>query len=154
MKKLVSALAIVAMLSLGSAASASPVLTKLPKTAKAQDFSWNFKKITCGATKIGDQYFNSKADGMYCQLDVAAKNLLKKSQYLPSSDVMLIDSKGNEYESDAGLSLYKSCVFLLDKVSAGNTKNGCLMYDVPKGTKVTKIVISGGLFGDDVTVVI
>jgi hypothetical protein len=154
MKKLLSAIAIVGMLSLGSAASASPALTKLPKTAKAQDFSWTFKKLTCGTTKIGDQYLNSKADGMYCQLDASAKNLTKKSSYLPSSDVLLIDSKGNEYENSSGLSLYKSCVFFLDKVSAGNTKTGCMIYDVPKGTKITKIVISGGLFGDDTTIVI
>jgi hypothetical protein len=144
-----------AMLITLGAATALPsyaATTSLPKTVSSGDFKWTFKSIKCGLKKVGGSYLNSTADGQYCILYASAKNVTKKSHYLNDSDVNLVDAGGNEFESNSGLSMYLDCVFFLDKVSAGNTKNGCLIFDVNKTSKIKKIVISGGWFSDDVVV--
>jgi hypothetical protein len=150
----VLSIAIVALLAMSvtTALPSSAASSALPKTVSSGDFKWTFKSLKCGIRKLGGSYINTTADGQFCILYASAKNMTKKSHYLNDSDVMLVDSSGNEFEPNSGMTMYMDCVFFLNKVSASNTKNGCLVYDVNKSSKIKKILISGGWFDDDVVI--
>jgi hypothetical protein len=135
-----------------SGLSSSNSATKLPQIATTGDFSMTFSKIDCTKKKIGSGWASSTADGVYCIVTATMKNISKKSAYIPASDITLVDSGDNEFEHESGLSMYLKGTFFLDKVSPGNKKTGYLVYDVPKGTKPSQLVISGGWFSDDVIV--
>jgi hypothetical protein len=159
-KKLTKAIALGAIIGLNGIAvpamaidfNQSGVVTKLPKAASTDEFSITFSKIDCSKKKIGSGWASTTADGVYCIVTATMKNISKKSAYVPDSDITLIDANDNEFEHDAGLSMYLKGTFFLDKVSPGNKKTGFLVYDVPKGTKPAQLVISGGWFSDDVIV--
>jgi hypothetical protein len=130
----------------------SNIYTKLPATATQGSFKYTFNSMDCKKTTLGGSYLNTKADGVYCVVSTTAKNISNRTEYVGDSDIYLIDTQGNQYEHDSGVSLYLEGTFFLDKVSPGNQKKGYLVYDVPKSAKIQKILLDGGLFGESVEV--
>jgi len=151
-KFLFASVVTVALIASPIGASAHTSASKLPVSAASGSFKFVFNSMDCSKSVLGDKYINSQADGTYCVFKVTVKNVAKKADYVPATDITAVDAKGNEFDHDSGMAMYLKGTFMLDKVSPGNQKQGFLVYDVPKGTKLTKLVISGGLFGDDVTV--
>ena len=147
-----------------AATSKAPAKTTTKKAApsgpgigdKARDgkFSFVVTKISQGKTQVGDEFLNKKAQGEFVFVYVTVENIGDEAQYFDGSSQILYDGKGRKFSSDgeAGIYLDNSQSFL-NEINPGNKVKGIVVFDVPKGTKGTKIELHDSPFsgGVDVT---
>ncbi|MBM2621061.1 DUF4352 domain-containing protein [Actinoplanes sp. LDG1-06] len=122
--------------------------------AKDGDFQFTVTGVKCGVAKVGNQYFGEKAQGQFCLVSVQVKNIGKEAQTLIDSVQKAFDAQGTEYSVDSGAAIYANGdqqVFFED-VNPGNTVRGKLVFDVPKGTKLTTVELHDSLFSGGVKV--
>jgi len=148
--------------SAGDAAGTSKATTKKAAPSgpgigdKARDGKFEFvvTKVTSGKTKVGDEYLNKKAQGVFVFVYVTVSNVGDEAQLFDGSSQILYDAKGRKFSSDgeAGIYLDDSQSFL-NEINPGNKVKGIVVFDVPKGTKGAKIELHDSPFsgGVDVT---
>ncbi|WP_307834442.1 DUF4352 domain-containing protein [Paractinoplanes lichenicola] len=121
---------------------------------KDGDFQFTVTGMKCGVAKVGNQYFGEKAQGQFCLVSVQVKNVGDEAQTLIDSVQKAFDAKGTEYSVDSGAAIYaneEQQVFFED-VNPGNTVRGKLVFDVPKGTKLTTLELHDSMFSGGVKV--
>lgn len=105
-------------------------------------FQYNF--ITGSLKKeigqqIMDNFMGSKADGIYVILEVEVTNVGKKTEYLTSSNIKIIDGQDREFDPDfsAGMYLTMDPAFKgaeslnFDNLNPSLTKKGYIVFDIP-----------------------
>jgi hypothetical protein len=117
-------------------------------------FEFTVSKIDCGKTKVGGAYMNEQAQGMFCLINLTVKNIGKEAQLFSGSEQKTYDASGTEYSNDTGAEIVaneKTATFL-QEINPGNQVKGVLVYDVPKGTKLTEMELHDSSFSDGVRV--
>lgn len=111
-----------------------------PKGSAVRDgkFEFTARKVDCGKRRIGSEYLDKRAQGQFCLVHVKVANIGSEPQLFDDSNQKALDASGNEYAADteAGIYLENSEAFL-NEINPGNSVNGILVFDVPKGTKLT-----------------
>src|SRR3990167_7834183 len=97
-------------------------MPKIGQAARDGKFEFKVTKIKCGATKVGDQYLNEKAQGQFCRLSLRIENIGNEAQSLFSNDQKLIDSKGREFGAAITSTFF---------ASAGGSRSSCLEEIIP-----------------------
>jgi hypothetical protein len=118
-------------------------------------FEFVVSKVTCGRNRIGDTNFGKDAQGQFCTVNVKVKNIGKEAQTLDASSQYLYGSGGQRFDADTEAAVYlglnETRTFLED-INPGNSVNGVLIYDIPKGQKPMKIELHDSPFSGGVTV--
>ncbi|WP_205678831.1 DUF4352 domain-containing protein [Brachybacterium endophyticum] len=131
------------------AESAQPEETNvgIGDAVEADDVELTVTDVKTGVTKVGDTYWDAKPQGEFVIVDVKVKNAGKEEATLYSGDFTLIGEDGAEYSvsDDAFL---EDGALSLESVNPGNTFEGKLIYDVPKGTKVPTLEMTPSWFGE------
>lgn len=106
-------------------------------------FSFTVTGMKCGATKVGSEFANATAQGQFCQVSVTVKNTGTTAEIFDGTSQKAYDAKGTEYSYDGTASTYanEKDVTFLQQINPGNQVNGILVFDVPKGTKLTAVVL-------------
>jgi hypothetical protein len=110
--------------------------------------------VKCGSTRVGNEFMNEQAQGVFCRVTVTVKNIGKEAQTFSGASQKAFDAKGTEFSNDTAAEIYAnegSNTFLQD-INPGNQVKGVLIFDVPKGTKLTKLELHDSMFSGGVTV--
>ncbi|WP_250034331.1 DUF4352 domain-containing protein [Paractinoplanes maris] len=126
----------------------------LNKPAKDGDFQFTVTGLKCGVAKVGSQYVNKKAQGQFCLVSLQIKNIGKEAQTMVDSVQKAFDAKGTEFSVDSSAALYanEDQQVFFEEINPGNTVKGKLVFDVPKGTKLTTVELHDSLFSGGVKV--
>lgn len=143
-----------------AAATTAPVKTTPPAPAKPKtfgigdkvrggDFEFTVNSVKCGISQVGSSYFNHKAQGTFCRVNVTAKNVTKSAHLFHADGTITAqDAAGREYEVDGEAAIYgnEDGKGFLDEINPGNSVKANVYFDVPKGTKLKTITFDAGLF--------
>lgn len=138
----------------------APVKTTPPAPAKPKtfgigdkvrggDFEFTVNSVKCGISQVGSSYFNHKAQGTFCRVNVTAKNVTKSAHLFHADGTITAqDAAGREYEVDGEAAIYgnEDGKGFLDEINPGNSVKANVYFDVPKGTKLKTITFDAGLF--------
>ena len=120
----------------------------LGKPATDGKFQFVVTGMTCGAGHVGDATFGQPAQGQFCLVDVRVKNVGTSAEIFNDSSQKGYDVKGVEYSVDSGAAVYanKDQSTFLEQINPGNTVKGKLVFDVPRSTKLTQVVLHESAF--------
>ena len=132
-------------------------VAKIGEPARDGKFEFTVKSVKCGEKTVGDQYFNRKAQGQFCRVNVSVKNIGDESQTLDSSSQYAYSSEGKKYSSDDEAALYATADnnatgAWYNEINPGNTVKGDIFFDVPTGVKLTKIELHDSAFSNGIEV--
>ena len=90
---------------------------------------------------------------MWCKVDLSVRNIGDEAQLFTGDAQKAIDVAGVQYSNNAGAELFAgNSNSLLTDINPGNKVSGFLLFDVPKGAKLTKLELHDSPFSDGVTV--
>jgi hypothetical protein len=124
------------------------VAGKMGSPATDGKFQFTVTAMHCGVAKVGDSTLGKKAQGEYCLVNVTIKNVGGSAEVFDSTSQKAATADGTEFSSDTTAEIYindQSQTFLED-INPGNQVKGTLAFDVPKGTKLSSIVLHESLF--------
>ena len=134
-----------------STASKSEVKTESVKSdptlgSKVRDGKYEFvvNSFKCGISSV-ETYKTNIPMGQYCSANVTFTNIGNKAEYVSSTDQILIDSDGREFEASIA-----SEDINFTKINPGLTVTGDIYFDVPNNITATLIelhdsFLSGGV---------
>ena len=116
-------------------------------------FTFVVQSVECGESSIGSGLFAEDAQGEYCLVNMKVRNTGDVSQMMDSSNqFMFIGKKEYAPSSDAVLALDESENFFLEEINPGNSVEGVMVFDIPKGGKPDRLELHDSLFSGGVTV--
>ena len=98
-----------------------------------------------------NEYLIQKAQGQYCRASLKVENVGNEAQTMFASNQYLFDASGRKFSADATANMYDdSSKLMFEEINPGNSIKGYVFFDVPKGTKVSKLelhdsMLSGGV---------
>ncbi|MEU4534350.1 DUF4352 domain-containing protein [Streptosporangium sp. NPDC023825] len=146
-----------------SAGKSSGGKSTKPKPAKAsepgmgdvvKDGKFAFKVTkTEKKTEVGSEFLNKKAQGEFLLVRVTVKNIADEAQTFFGEAQKVYDAKGREYKADSEAALYlESSKSLYEQINPGNSVNGVILFDLPRGVTAVKIKLHDSLFSSGVEV--
>lgn len=116
------------------------IAIKVGEAARDGKFEFVVKSIECGKATVGaNEYLTKTAQGQYCLLNVSVKNIGNEKQSLFSANQKLLDAANKEYSADDTATLYaapQGSSWYSD-INPGNSVEGSIVFDVPKGVTPT-----------------
>lgn len=129
---------------------------KIGEPARDGKFEFIVKKAECGKKQVGNEFLNKKAQGQFCLVSISVKNIGEESQALSSFDQFAFDAEGKKYTADDEATSYanpmESGSTFYNEINPGNKVDGILVFDVPKGVKLTEIELHDSSFSGGVKV--
>lgn len=113
---------------------------KVGEAARDGKFEFVVKSIQCGQASVGsNQYLTKTAQGQYCLLAVTVKNIGNEKQSLFSTNQKLLDAANKQYSTDDTATLYAAPngSSWYSDINPGNSVEGTIVFDVPKGVAPT-----------------
>lgn len=142
--------------STGSTASTAATMPKIGQPANDGKFQFTVTAIKCGQPSVSspDGYITKTAQGQYCILNVTANNIGDQSQTLDSTSQYLYDSSNKKYSSDseATIDISPTDNTFFNPINPGNTVNGTIVFDIPKGVTPTTAELHDSAFSGGVKV--
>lgn len=127
---------------------------KLNESARDGKFEFTVKSIKCGETTVGDQYYSVTAQGEFCMVNIKVTNIGDEPQGLYSSSQYLYNSEGQKYSSDSSATstVQTGNDLWWSDINPGNTVEGTIVYDVPKGMTPASVELHDSFFSDGILV--
>ena len=127
---------------------------QMNKPARDGKFEFTVKSMDCSKARLGDAVLGETAQGTYCQVKVTVKNIGDEAQLFDGSSQKAYDAKGTQFSNDgaAEITANKGAATFLNEINPGNQVTGTLVFDVPKGTKLTAIELHDSMFSAGVKV--
>jgi Domain of unknown function (DUF4352) len=126
-----------------------------PQPARARRrFEFTVTSVKCGATSVGSDLLGQKAQGEYCLVDVTVRNIGDAPQTFDGSSQKAFDAQGAEYSNDGVAEMYanEGNATFLENINPGNQVKGRLVFDVPKDTTLTELMLHDSPFSGGVRV--
>lgn len=120
--------------------------------AKDGDFTFVVTKVEKGPAKIGNEFVNERAQGVFWFVRLKVTNHGDEPGLFSDGDQKVL-AGGKEYGADteAAILLDDNEVWL-EEINPGNTASGTLVYDLPKGVTPEKIELHDSMFSGGVEV--
>jgi len=94
---------------------------------------------------------NKKAQGSYTLVHVTVKNVGTEAETMMADGQKAYDANGVGYEATSDGAIYiEGNDTLYTEINPGNTLKGILVFDAPKGTKLTKVRLHDSMFSNGV----
>lgn len=134
-------------------ADESPTAATIGKGARDGKFEFTVRSVKCGKKSVGASFMEEEAQGEFCLAEMKIENIGDEAQMLDASNQKARDSAGKTYSADgsASMSIEDNKTFLED-INPGNSVVGTVVFDVPKGTKVTELELHDSAFSGGVKV--
>jgi len=139
----------------GATTAAKPAAPVSQLGTKVLDgkFAFTVTAVKCGIAEVGTAGLSQKAQGEFCEVSVTVENIGTEAQTMFDSNQYAFDAEARKFTADSTAALYDTSTQLLFKpINPGNTLNGNIYYDVPKGTKLVKLELHDSAFSGGVTV--
>jgi hypothetical protein len=138
---------------------AVPAVAAIGQPVRDGKFEFVVKSLRCGVGQVGnDEFSRQKAQGQFCLATVTVKNIGDEAQTLDDSNQKaFVGQKSYDVDSLAGMTANQgangdSTSVWLNNINPGNAVSGVLVWDVPAGAKLDKIVLHDSLFSGGVEV--
>ncbi|SHN47891.1 DUF4352 domain-containing protein [Cryptosporangium aurantiacum] len=117
-------------------------------------FEFTVTSVQCGKTTVGTEYLNKTAQGQFCLVAVTVKNIGDVAQLFDASSQKAHNAQGQEYAADSEASIYVNSEgqTFLEQINPGNSVNGTLVWDIPKGQKLATLELHDSPFSGGVEV--
>lgn len=117
-------------------------------------FEFTVTGVKCGVGRVGSSLVGQQAQGQFCLISLTIKNIGNEAQAFADSVQKAYDAKGTEYSVDSSAALYANgeSQVLFTEINPGNTVKGKLVFDIPKGTKLTELDLHDSIFSGGVRV--
>lgn len=102
--------------------------------------------------ELRDSLWENTTDNEYFVIDISYANKSSKTLDLWASDVILVDTAGNEYEANTDVSLAVEDPIIIEEVNPGLTITGTLVFEVPPGTEFSELRFEETYGGAQVTI--
>lgn len=109
---------------------------KLNEAARDGKFEFVVKGVECGKTTIGtNEYLKKDAQGQFCLMTVSVKNIGNEAQGFFGSNQKLLNAESQQFAADdtAGAYLDQNYSTLFSNINPGNSVEGVIVFDIPKG---------------------
>lgn len=110
-------------------------VAKLNEPAKDGKFEFTVKSVECGKTTIGtNQYLMKNAQGQFCLMTIAVKNIGNEVQGFFGTNQKLLNAQNQTYAADdaAGVYVDQNYSTLFSNINPGNQVEGVVVFDIPK----------------------
>jgi hypothetical protein len=136
----------------GGAAAAAAVGLNQP--ARDGKFEFTVSGVQCGIASVGSSGLDKKAQGQYCKVKVAVRNIGNEARTFAASNVYAYNKAGQKYDADDAAALYlgEDARSFLEDINPGNAVNGLVLFDIPQGQTITKVELHDSPFSGGVTV--
>ncbi|EOD00199.1 DUF4352 domain-containing protein [Caldisalinibacter kiritimatiensis] len=103
------------------------------------------------ADKLGNEYLNEEANGVFLILNVTVTNRDKEGRTIDSAMFKLIESDGTEYDSNGSAAIYieGNDDFFLAQVNPKLSKTGYIVFDVPTVDSSYALKVTGGFWSSE-----
>jgi hypothetical protein len=128
----------------------------LNQPARDGKFEFTATGVDCSKTTLGSDPISTEAQGVFCLVSVNVKNIGNEAQTLDATSQHGYDAQGKKYSTDTQAEMYlpNGGGALFNQLNPGNSVDGQLVFDVPSGTKITKLELHDSAFSDGVDVTI
>ena len=136
------------------AAAEAAAAPQLGKTVRDGKFAFTVTAVKCGIAQVGTNvYLTKKAQGQFCQVSLKVENVGNEAQMMFASNQYLFDTNGRKFSADPEANIYDDTAKLMfENINPGNSIKGYVYFDVPKGTKVSKLELHDSMFSGGITV--
>ena len=135
------------------ATDAPPGLPGIGQPAADGKFSFVVNGVDCGRTQLGDQYFNTTAQGIFCIVDLVVTNIGDEAQSFSGENCTLLNAEGQEFSADSEAAFYfEDAEWLYEEINPGNSLATKVILDVPASMAPTSIELHDSAFSGGVTV--
>lgn len=139
-----------------TSSTAKPTTAGLNQPADDGKFEFTVSAFKCGIPSVSDStgYLSKSAQGQYCELTVAVKNIGNQAQTFDGSSQYLLNATGQKYNYDSTATIYAnpSDSTFLNTINPGNSATGTIVFDVPQGTPPTTAEMHDSSFSNGVKV--
>lgn len=139
-----------------SSSKSAATTAKLNEPARDGKFEFTVSSIKCGVPSVSDSsgYLSKSAQGQYCELSVAVKNIGNEAQTFDGSSQYLYNASGQKYNYDSEATIYAnpSNSTFLNTINPGNSATGTIVFDVPKDVTPTTAELHDSAFSSGVKV--
>ncbi len=117
-------------------------------------FEFTVTGVKCGVGRVGSSLVGQQAQGQFCLISLTIKNIGGEAQTFADSVQKAYNAEKTEYSVDSSAALYANGEnqVLFTEINPGNTVKGKLVFDIPKGTKLTKLDLHDSIFSGGVKV--
>jgi hypothetical protein len=93
-----------------------------------------------------NQFLNRSPNASFLFIELTVRNDDKKARTIPPFS--LIDENGAEYEAAAGATMLDGSIGLIDDLNPGVSKQGFVVFDVPRSHSY-RLKVDGGFWSSD-----
>jgi hypothetical protein len=115
-----------------------------PARAKVRDGGLEFAitGLRCGVAELGEWPTRRQPKGRFCLLDLRVTNIAKHDALVFMNSQHLVDGAGHEYPADEWAWVYHPAARVFTSTfKPGRTVTGTLVFDVPAGTRVKRLIV-------------
>ncbi|MGY0231191.1 DUF4352 domain-containing protein [Longispora urticae] len=112
-------------------------------------FEFTADKVECGVEKVGADALTKTPQGQFCLVTLGVRNTATQGQLFTDSLQRAFTDAGVEVRSDPVAGVYANGAnqALVKEIPAGTTATGVVVFDIPKGAKLTRLELHGGVTG-------
>ncbi|WP_412540959.1 DUF4352 domain-containing protein [Longispora sp. K20-0274] len=117
-------------------------------------FEFTADKVQCGVERVGTETLNKTPQGQYCLVTLGVRNTGTQAQVFTDSLQRAFTDAGTEVRSDpvAGVYANGDNQALVKEIAGGARATGIVVFDIPKGAKLTRLELHGGVSGSGTVV--
>ncbi|MGJ9405036.1 DUF4190 domain-containing protein [Nesterenkonia aurantiaca] len=122
---------------------------------EVNDWIVSIKRVSDRTATIGDDFFNTEAQGEYLPIELIVTNNGDSSAYFFARDFVAVDDQDRKFSSSTEATIYGAAdgsVSILDEINPGNSIEGLLYFDVPEDAEITSLEINSGFLSAPVRV--
>jgi hypothetical protein len=120
---------------------------KVGEKVRDDGYQFTVTKVTCGVSRVGDQYLGEKAQGKFCLVKLQVKNVGNEPIYFSDENQALVDTKGKTYSPDDEAWIYVDDSDPFGEINPGNTLKTTVPFDVSKRAKPDYMLLKAGVWG-------
>ncbi|QKG20514.1 DUF4352 domain-containing protein [Actinomadura verrucosospora] len=134
--------------------SKTAVVNGIGREYRDGKFAFTVTKVKKGVKRVGDEYFGSTAQGQYVLISVTVENIGDKARTFTAGNQTLYDTKGRKFDTDGGATVMMGdeSKSFLEQINPGNSVDGILIFDVPRGIRLKALDLHDSVFSGGVTV--
>lgn len=116
-------------------------------------FTFTVHEFKCGETRVGKGILAEAAQGQFCIAQMTVENTGDQGTALDAgSQYAFIGDRQYEAEPGIGTETAQGKSFFLENINPGNSVDGIVVWDVPKGEKPDRLELHDSPFSGGVTI--
>ena len=127
----------------GPATRADAVAGRMHRTVADGRFEFAVTGMRCGIRQVGSKRLGQRARGRFCLVTVTVRNAGPRARTLDAAWQTGYAPDGRAYPSEPGAAMFVGGPgpTVLESIGPGEQVHGALVFDVPRGTVLSSVVL-------------